>query len=43
MSVGILLNNLLLVEGLTKNDIKRLNKMKDDSRFDELKEVIEVS
>lgn len=41
MNIEILLNNLSLAKDLTKNDIKRLNKMKDDSRFNEFKELFE--
>ena len=42
MKVDVFINNLSRAKDLTKNDIKRLERMKDDSRFDEFKEVIEV-
>ena len=37
-----LAEKLAEAKDLTKNDIKRLERMKDDSRFDEFKEVIEA-
>lgn len=42
MKVDVFINNLSRAKDLTKNDIKRLERMKDDSRFDEFKEVIEA-
>lgn len=42
MNEEILLNNLSLAKELTKNDIRRLNIMKDDPKFNEFKELIEV-
>ena len=42
MNEEILLNNLSLAKELTKNDIRRLNIMKDDRKFNEFKELIEV-
>ena len=42
MKVDVFINNLSRAKDLIKNYIKRLERMKDDSRFDEFKEVKEV-